>query len=541
MEPKSLDVVEFAEVAHEPESERDGTRPARASVRWRELAALLLIVVLADVTIYRGEGFAGAALFVAGTAALLVLGAWRGESDRSLAWVLPLLAVLAAKLVWNGSELGVVIGALLLIATAMSIAGQRPFVLEGLLFASQTIPAGLIAFCRYAESLRPQRSQRTQWSLAAIILPVGMVSVFAVLFVLANPDLLSWISQGWSDAVRRFRRWLVEYGPSPPEVAFWCGCAWLAAGMLRPLTGFGVAADDEAQRTTEPALRLEPAPLYSAYRNTLVGLVVLFALYLAFEFATLWFREFPPGFYYSGYAHEGAAWLTVALGLATLTLSIVFQGRMLRDPRLATLRRWAGAWVIQNLVLAVAVVHRMLIYIDFNGMTRMRVVGLLGISAVVAGLLLVVFKISRSRSIVWLVRRDLWALGLCFYLYAVVPVDVLVTWYNVLRIQGGDPAPSVQISVHPLRDEGWLLLRPLLNSDDPLIREGVRAMLAERLAEFDESSRARQAASWTAWQMAEEQLQNQLHMLRDDLAPYEDTQARKAARQEFDEYAYQWY
>jgi hypothetical protein len=66
-------------------------------------------------------------------------------------------------------------------------------------------------------------------------------------------------------------------------------------------------------------------------------------------------------------------------------------------------------------------------------------------------------------------------------------------------------------------------------------------MLAERLAEFDESSRARQAASWTAWQMAEEQLQNQLHMLRDDLAPYEDTQARKAARQEFDEYAYQWY
>lgn len=541
MKPKSLDVVEFAEVAHEPESERDGSRPARASVRRRELAALLLIVVLADVTIYRGEGSAGAAVFFAGTAAMLVLGAWRGGSDRSLTWVLLLLAVLSARLVWNGSELGVALGTLLLIATAMSLAGQRPFLLEGLLFASQTIPAGLVAFHRYAGSLRPQRSKRTQRSLAAIFIPVGMVSVFAVLFVLANPDLLSWVSQGWSDAVRRFRRWLVEYGPSPPEVAFWCACAWLTAGLLRPLTGFGVAGDNEAQRTTEPATRLEPAPLYAAYRNTLVGLVVLFAVYLAFEFATLWFRDFPPGFYYSGYAHEGAAWLTVALGLATVTLSIIFQGRMLHDPRLATLRRWAGAWVIQNLVLAVAVIHRMFIYIDFNGMTRMRVVGLLGISAVVAGLLLVVFKIGRSRSFLWLVRRDLWALGLCFYLYAVVPVDALVTWYNVRRIQEGDPAPSVQISVHPLRAEGWLLLRPLLHSDDPLIREGIRAMLAARLAEYDESPRARQANSWTAWQMAEDRLQHQLHGLRDELAPYEDSQARDEARGAFDQYAYQWY
>ncbi len=538
MEQSPLDVVEFADEVLEPADERT---PVRPPVRWRELAALLLLVVLADVTIYRGEGFTGAALFFATAAALLVLGAWRRRPDGGLAWTLALLALLAAKLVWNGSELGVVIAATLLVGTAMSLAGQRPFVLEGLLFASQTIPAGFVGLCRYIESLRPQRDRRPTRNAAAIILPIGMVSVFAVLFVLANPDLLSWISHGWSDAIRRFRNWLVEYGPSPPEVAFWFGCAWLAAGLLRPLTGFGVAEDDETQSTCDPPVRVEPAPLYAAYRNTLAGVVALFAVYLVFEFATLWFREFPPGFYYSGYAHEGAAWLTVALGLATLTLSIIFQGRMLRDPRLATLRRWAGAWAIQNLVLALAVYHRLFIYIDFNGMTRMRVVGLLGISAVVAGLLLVLVKIARSRSFIWLVRRDLWALGFCFYLYAALPVDTLTTWYNVRRILAGDPAPSVQISVHPLRDEGWLLLRPLLTSDDPLIREGIRAMLADRLAEFDESSRARPAPSWTVWQLAEHRLQHQLDDLRDELAPHQDPAARDAARQRFDEYAYQWY
>jgi len=61
------------------------------------------------------------------------------------------------------------------------------------------------------------------------------------------------------------------------------------------------------------------SPLYSAYRNTLMTLIVLFTIYLVFEFITLWRREFPPGFYYAGYAHQGAAWLTFALALATAT------------------------------------------------------------------------------------------------------------------------------------------------------------------------------------------------------------------------------
>jgi hypothetical protein len=47
--------------------------------------------------------------------------------------------------------------------------------------------------------------------------------------------------------------------------------------------------------------------LYVAYRNMLVALILLFTAYLGFEFATLWFRAFPEGFHYSGYAHEGAA------------------------------------------------------------------------------------------------------------------------------------------------------------------------------------------------------------------------------------------
>ena len=62
---------------------------------------------------------------------------------------------------------------------------------------------------------------------------------------------------------------------------------------------------------------------YAAVRNTLACVIGLFAVYLAFEFATLWFREFPKGFYYSGYAHQGAAWLTAALALGMRPLQVL--------------------------------------------------------------------------------------------------------------------------------------------------------------------------------------------------------------------------
>ncbi|MEX0585655.1 MAG: DUF4153 domain-containing protein, partial [Pirellulales bacterium] len=296
-----------------------------------------------------------------------------------------------------------------------------------------------------------------------------------------------------------------------------------------------------AQIVADAPSRSQLAPLYETHRNTLAGLVVLFAAYLAYEFATLWGREFPPGFHYSGYAHEGAAWLTLALAMATAGLSIVFAGRTLADSRLHVLRRWGNIWAIENLLLAVAVYHRLHIYIGFNGMTRMRVVGILGISAVVAGLLLVLWKIRRRYRFFWLVQRDLWVLALAMYAYCVLPVDLLTTTYNVRRILAGDPAPSVQISVHPLSAEGLLQLSPLLASDDLLIREGVRSILALELRQLDTRYRDGRAPHWTAYQISERHLDEQLAQSRDDLAAYRNPLARQAARDAFDTYAYQWY
>jgi len=269
----------------------------------------------------------------------------------------------------------------------------------------------------------------------------------------------------------------------------------------------------------------------------------LFALYLLFEFQTLWGRVFPPGFHYSGYAHEGAAWLTVALALATALLSIVFRGRMLSDPRLSRLKRLAWLWSLENLLLAIAVYHRLWIYTGFNGMTRMRVVGLLGMTSVVAGFVLVVWKINRQRSFRWLIRRQLWTVAFALYLYCVLPVDGWVQYYNVSSILSGQPAPSVQIVAHETSDEGWLQLEPLLTCEDVVIREGVSALLADRRIELElAASLEASPEHWTARQFARERLRAMLnHHRRDWPDDAGAAAARRAALERFREYAMQWY
>jgi len=264
-------------------------------------------------------------------------------------------------------------------------------------------------------------------------------------------------------------------------------------------------------------------------------------VYLVFEFRTLWFRDFPEGFYYAGYAHEGAAWLTAALALATLVLSLIFRGQVLADPRLGRLRKLAWIWSVENLVLALTVYNRMHIYVDFNGMTRMRTIGLFGISAVLIGFCLVLWKILYNRGFAWLIERQLWTLAIVVYLFALTPVDALVHSYNVRRVLSGDLAPSVQISVHPINSEGILVLSPLLNCQDAIIREGIRAMLAERAIQAERLAGERARLGWSSYQLADNLLLERLRAGREDWKEYVDASKRAAAIERFDKYAYQWY
>jgi hypothetical protein len=222
-------------------------------------------------------------------------------------------------------------------------------------------------------------------------------------------------------------------------------------------------------------------------------------------------------------------------------LSGIFQGKVLNDPRLPFLKKLSWIWSAQNIVLAVAAIHRLYIYIGFNGLTRMRIVGMFGIATVVAGLILVLWKIAYRKDFTWLLRRQLWALAIATYIYAITPIDAIWVNYNVRRIMAGDPAPSVELSVHPIGPEGTLLLKPLVHCNDPIIREGIRAMLAERQEIAEARSLQPSFQHWTAFQVAEKLVLDRLRA--DDSAwfDYKYPNRRAAALEAFHKYAYQWY
>lgn len=509
-------------------------------VRLRELAAVVAAVVLCDLTIYRGHGFAGYALLFVGLPALVALGAFR-PLPGAAAWTTGImLLLLAGRLLWCGSILAVAAGFSLVAAFAISLSGQRPFVVETIVFASQAIASGYRRFVHYGRSTAISPLMRLP--LLNVGLPLLALVIFGTVFVLANPDLVASFSMALAEFSQQVRAWLLRL--SAGEVVF-CGVvAWVATGLLRQVSLRGEARD--APFVEPPVPKASPAvpvaaSLYPAFRNTLATVIVLFAAYLVFEFRTLWFREFPKGFYYSGYAHEGAAWLTFALALATGVLSLVFRGAVLNDPRLPRLRRLGWLWSAENFVLAAAVYHRLAIYIGFNGMSPMRIVGMFGISAVVAGFLLVLWKIRRGRGFGWLVRRQLWALAITIYLFALTPVDALVTRYNVRRILAGDPAASVQISVHPISSEGVLFLEPLLECDNATIREGVRAMFAHRDDEAERSAAEDIQSGWTTYQLSDQVMLHRLRAGRARWSAFRDVKAREAALRRFHDYAYQWY
>ena len=512
-------------------------------VRWREILAVLLLVVVSDVTLYRACGFAGYGAFFLVAPLLLCLGAPRPRL-RTGFWLLGLmLALLVAKMLWCGSWLLAGSGFALLVALAMVLAGLRPYVLETVVFASQTVLAGYEGLIQYRRSSERMGPVVTRGGWLNLLMPLAALVAFGLLFIVANPDLLTSFGETMERFLNALRDWILHLSPTWQEVLFWFAVLWIAVGLLRPAVTR--ALFEETPPGAPAAPETAPAPvralLYVPFRNTLVTVIALFAVYLGFEFKTLWFTVFRENFYYSGYAHEGAAWLTVALALATLILSLIFRGRVLRDARLGRLRSLAWIWSLENMLLAVAVYHRLCIYVGFNGMTRMRTVGFFGMTCVVAGFVLVVWKILRSRDFVWLLRRHLWAVALTVYLFALTPVDAIVHWYNVRRILSGDPAPSVQISVHPISAEGVPRLLPLVDCDDAIIREGVRAMLAARLDEAESLALRSHEDGWTTYQAADRLMLDRLRAESGRWAEYQDPQKREAALKAFHEYAYGWY
>lgn len=126
---------------------------------------------------------------------------------------------------------------------------------------------------------------------------------------------------------------------------------------------------------------------------------------------------------------------------------------------------------------------------------------------------------------------------------ALLPMDAIAHEWNKSRIRAGHLAPSVQLAVQAISDEGLLCLLPLLSAEETEIREGVKALLATRIVNGGNLRGLTESPNgWTQIQGSRDLLEYHLKEYRDVLDPFVVSRdMRQQAMNRFKEWTSKWY
>jgi hypothetical protein len=473
-----------------PETARPRGGPAPFAAK--ELAAVLGIALAVDLAFWgstgAGTGGFGLALLFAAVPVACGAAARRRRRSIRLAVIASLLGSVALRCAIHPTPLTTLSGLALLVPSAIALRTRRSFVPEAIASSLATLAklpgragAAVLGGRRLAARTR---LANVQWM--SIVVPAALSAVFVGIFALANPVIGEWIAA----AVEAL------FGLSFPPIGriiTWTVALVAAPALVRP--AIRLARGSEAASTEGEAAS---ASVVLA-RNVLVSLNVVFVAYHALDFVYLWTGRPPEGMTTQRYAHAGAFWLTIALALLTTVVGALFRGALAHDPRAKSVRVLAYAWIAQGLVLAVGTYRRIAIHVAHTGLSNLRIVGILGTTLVVIGVVLVAAKLHRQRSFTWIVRRQLDAFALVVVLFALTPTHWIAAHVNVSRIMAAEQGPLLHTGPQSREVESAAVLVPLLDHPDPRVAEGVAALLADERDRLDADARSewRMGDLWT--------------------------------------------
>lgn len=439
--------------------------PTPRPFRLAELGAAAALVAVVEIGAWSGLGLA---VLLAGSAVVLFLAARRWRGGLRLGVLAGMLAVVALRAIAAPSPGCAVLGAALLIAFALALRARDtsvPALVDAAIVTLGRLPSRLNGAMLGVDRL-VRRTRLGKTVLLPVVVPVALVLVFLGIFALANPVVAHAIDVALH-AVSR----VIEL-PSIGQVVFW-GVTFVAGvALVRPARRFAkVPAWTAAEEATEAALLVA--------RNALLGLDVLFLGYNALDARYLWTGTAPAGMSTQHYAHEGAFWLTIALVLLTGVVSVMFRGALATDTRARGARILAFVWIAQGFVLALGTYRRIAIHIARSGLSDLRIVGILGTTLVVAGLAFVAWRLYHQRDLRWLVRRQLDAFAIAAALYVAMPTHLVSARVNVARALGGETRPLLHAFRQTRETESVTTYVALLDHPDPVVREGIAALLLE--------------------------------------------------------------
>jgi hypothetical protein len=470
------------------------TRPARAfSVR--ELVALGALVVVTEVALVTragaGAGGFGLGVFFAAVPLVVAVAARKHRASPALGGLGALLALVALRCVWSPTGAVVMTGVGAMLAFALALRRSHVHVPEVVSASMRTV--GLVP-ARVGAALKGLgrlgvRARIGRAVALPVVVPVALCLVFLGVFALANP-VVARLLQSVGRALAH-----VVVLPSPMRVflgtiAFAGGAALLRPGLAKVRGTEASAAEGEGEASVVAI---------AIARNALGALNVLFAGYNLLDAAFLWAGTPPPGTTTQAYAHDGAFWLTVALVMLTAVVGWFFRGPLAHDARARAPRLLAYAWAAQGLLLALGTYRRIGMHVAKSGLSDLRIVGILGTTLVASGLVLVLWKLRRTRTLGWLVRRQLDALAITAAFYVLLPTHLVSAKVNVSRIAAGEYRPLLHMFRQARRVESAAELLPLLDHPDKRVRQGVAALLLE---ENEELRAQTDTSGWQAHDLA---------------------------------------
>ncbi len=328
-----------------------------------KLGAAAGVVLIGDQIIYNSMVVPGTGILALCWAAAVLIGRWRAvhrglvlpaagfaivmiEDPNPLAWLLFSIALASAVLASRVVRFD----------DAWSWCGRLLVLVAGAIAA----PLRDVAIWRAVHKRRGGRIVRGWRDVGW--LPLAGSTVFAALFIAANPLLLravSGLDAVWPTPfdVVRMCVWLVIFGP-----------VW---SLLRPLR---ISVDTRQRATSDWQL---PGVSPSAIRASLICFNLLFALQNGLDIAFLWSAAaLPADVSMAEYAHQGA-YLLILTALLAGGFVVLVLGPGTPGAQDRTIRRLVGIWIAQNVVLVASSMLRTADYIAAYSMTVLRIAALL--------------------------------------------------------------------------------------------------------------------------------------------------------------------
>ena len=263
-------------------------------------------------------------------------------------------------------------------------------------------------------------------------LPVLLAAIFVGLFAISNPLIGNWFSQ--------FDIFYILGLVDINRLVFVLGMAVLCWPFLRPsiqklkrlvpfskMQSTAVSEEPGSNRILNQGM----------VQRSLLLFNLIFAIQTLLDATYLWAgKKLPDGVTYSEYVHNGT-YILIFTSLLAAAFILLVTNEQNRMERIRGIKLLLLVWTAQNVLLVVSTMMRMGLYVEEYALTYLRLSALIWMLLVAIGLGLIIVRLMRGQSNIWLIKTNLISLATILYLTSLTNVPYVIADYNVRAFEQG--------------------------------------------------------------------------------------------------------